>query len=249
MTTNQAHGSKIIRALEEAWEAIQQRHPDVPRVVVITGSGRERSAITWGHFYPGRWANDGGERVHELFASGELLSLGGRRMMETLLHEAAHGLATVRGIKDTSNAGRYHNRRFVALAVELGLSPAQRSAGVDGLKDCRLGDETAQSYADVIERLDAAKLPYLRGAAAFTTDPVRGSAEGHTETAAPVLGEGVSGVQELGEEDVPAPRAGKRFAIVCGCETKRRIQITPATYEAGGILCAVCGDPFTPEGP
>ena len=31
-----------------------------------------------------------------------------------MLHEAAHALATRRGIKDTSAAGnRYHNKRFV----------------------------------------------------------------------------------------------------------------------------------------
>ena len=42
--------------------------------------------------------------------------------MEVMLHEAAHALAIRRGIKDTSAAGnRYHNKRFVALAAELGL--------------------------------------------------------------------------------------------------------------------------------
>ena len=29
-----------------------------------------------------------------------------------VLHEAAHGVASTRGIKDTSRQGRYHNRRF-----------------------------------------------------------------------------------------------------------------------------------------
>ena len=39
-----------------------------------------------------------------------------------MLHEAVHALATRRGIKDTSAVGnRYHSKRFVALAAELGL--------------------------------------------------------------------------------------------------------------------------------
>jgi hypothetical protein len=36
-----------------------------------------------------------------------------------MLHEAAHALAQVRGIKDTSRRGRWHNARFRALAEEL----------------------------------------------------------------------------------------------------------------------------------
>ena len=38
-----------------------------------------------------------------------------------MLHEGAHALAVVRGVRDTSAEGnRYHNKRFVALAIEMG---------------------------------------------------------------------------------------------------------------------------------
>ena len=33
------HGSRIIAALEHAWAAIQDAHPDVPDVVIVTGAG------------------------------------------------------------------------------------------------------------------------------------------------------------------------------------------------------------------
>jgi hypothetical protein len=37
---------------------------------------------------------------------------------QTILHEAVHALAHVRGVKDTSRGGKYHNKReFVALAA------------------------------------------------------------------------------------------------------------------------------------
>jgi hypothetical protein len=39
-----------------------------------------------------------------------------------LLHEAAHAIAHVRGIKDTSRQGRWHNLRFKALAEEVGIT-------------------------------------------------------------------------------------------------------------------------------
>ena len=40
-------------------------------------------------------------------------------MLCTVPHEAAHGLAYARKIGDTSRQGRYHNRRYAALAGEL----------------------------------------------------------------------------------------------------------------------------------
>lgn len=104
-------GSRIIAVLEHAWCAIRTRHPDVPPVVVITGTGREsRGFATLGHFGADRWQSPESEggRLPELFIAGELLAgngghTGGRTVLKTLLHEAAHGLASARGIKDCSD--------------------------------------------------------------------------------------------------------------------------------------------------
>jgi hypothetical protein len=82
-----------------------------------------------------------------------------------MLHEAAHALAAVRGIRDTSAEGnRYHNKRFVALAAELGLRGPDRPDKVIGWSVCRITDETAAAYAAAIGAIDAAGLPYLPGA-------------------------------------------------------------------------------------
>ena len=59
-------------------------------------------------------------RLPEVFVGGEGLARGPADVLGTLLHEAAHALAHVRGIKDTSRQGRWHNARFKALAEELG---------------------------------------------------------------------------------------------------------------------------------
>ena len=123
------HGSRIIAALEHAWAAIQDSHPDVPDVVIVTGAGSNQKGTPEGyqlrgHHWPERWVLGGQDqpRAPELFIAGELLAAGGRAVVEVMLHEAAHALAARRGIKDTSAAGnRYHNKRFVALAAELGL--------------------------------------------------------------------------------------------------------------------------------
>ncbi len=105
------HGSRIIAALEHAWAAIQDTHPDVPDVVIVTGAGSNQKGTPEGyqlrgHHWPERWVLGGQDqpRAPELFVAGELLAVGGRAVVEVLLHEAAHALATKRGIKDTSAA-------------------------------------------------------------------------------------------------------------------------------------------------
>jgi hypothetical protein len=98
----------------------------------------------------------------ELFMAGELLAAGGRAVLEVMLHEGSHALAVVRSIKDTSAEGnRYHNKRFVALATEMGLRGPDRPEKVIGWSDCRITDETAAAYADVINTIDSARLPFL----------------------------------------------------------------------------------------
>ena len=134
------YGSQIITALEQAWSAIRDQHPGIPDVVIVTGAGSNQKGLPKGyalrgHHWPGRWVTDPAEpRMPELFMAGELLAAGGRAVLEVMLHEAAHALAAVRGIKDTSAEGnRYHNKRFMALAAEMGLrgpaGPRRYSAG------------------------------------------------------------------------------------------------------------------------
>ena len=164
------HGSRIIAALEHAWAAIQDQHPDVPDVVIVTGAGSNQKGTPEGyrlrgHHWPERWVLDGQDqpRAPELFIAGELLSAGGRAVVEVMLHEAAHALATRRGIKDTSAAGnRYHNKRFVALAAELGLRGPDVPDKITGWSNCTLTGQAAyESYADVAAGIDKARLPFL----------------------------------------------------------------------------------------
>jgi hypothetical protein len=113
-------GSELVAALERAWGAIEERHPDVPAAVVTVGSGsagRPRG-LRLGHFAASRWsANPSPSSLGE----GEGLDRGSVDVFGTLLHEAAHALAHARGLHDTSRQGRYHNRRFAQLGDELGL--------------------------------------------------------------------------------------------------------------------------------
>jgi hypothetical protein len=153
--TPEVAASAVVAAMEHAWTAIRVRHPEVPQVIVILGAGSEarRGLFKLGHFAAARWqVND--QRRPEVLVSGEGLQRGPIDVLGTLLHEAAHGLADARGVKDTSRQGRYHNHRYAHLASELGLQVACDPA--TGWSQTTVPDQSAAVYADVLADLAAA---------------------------------------------------------------------------------------------
>jgi hypothetical protein len=150
MTAPTVGASPLVATLERTWAAIRHRHPEVPEVIVVVAAGGEGRRLRWGHFAAGRWQLGAGHRP-EVLVGGEGLRRPAREVLGTLLHEAAHGLADRRGIRDTSRGGRYHNRRYAALAGELGLQVAH----VDpiGWSATTVPDATAASYAEVLAEL------------------------------------------------------------------------------------------------
>ncbi|WP_336214359.1 hypothetical protein [Nonomuraea sp. LPB2021202275-12-8] len=255
MTETLELGSRVITALEAAWAAIRTHHPDVPRVVVITGQGDRGYEVTWGHFAAGTWNVDDGH-VSELFASGEMIALGGRRVMETLLHEAAHGLADVRRIKDTSNKHRYHNKEFVKLAKHLGLEPPAVADKVMGWSRCRITDATAERYRETISALDAERLPYR--SSAYVTylrkwgdDDELGDDPGATTI---TVGEdddqdGVGETPLAPPGPTPVGRDGVRITIACACVPARKMQSSPGSFERGPVTCGACNTDFVQAEP
>jgi hypothetical protein len=140
----------LVGTLEHAWSAIRTRHPDVPASVIVIGSGSPATAsqsLKYGHFANLRW-QAGDHRLPEVLISGEGLSRTADEVFTTLLHEAAHGLADTRGIKDTSRQGRWHNKQFANLAAELGMAATKDDKL--GYSPCTLTDATAARYRTVI---------------------------------------------------------------------------------------------------
>jgi curved DNA-binding protein CbpA len=142
--------SRLLQVLEETWLIIRRRHPEIPPVVIIIGSGTDGRQTRWGHHAKDRWYVNSQQRT-EIMISGEGLRRTARDVLGTLLHEAAHALAAARGIKDTSRQGRYHNERFAVLAREIGINVE---------KDPRIGwsittvpDTTAAAYESQLAAL------------------------------------------------------------------------------------------------
>lgn len=216
--------SAVVRALEDAWSAIQQRHPEVPSVYVTVGMGSTAAGLKLGHFGSFRWHTDDDDPgAHELFIGGEGLRRGPSEVLNTLLHEAVHALATARDIKDTSRQGRYHNGEFMKLAKELGLEPTGADNG-----DCTVPDATEIEYMDVLTHLST-ELDRWRESE-FGIDWDQLTAEGSGDTVKIVR---------------KPPSTEPRTKSVVSCDCDRRIKIAKAVLEAGPITCGICGTPFT----
>lgn len=222
----------LVHAIEATWQAIRDRHPDVPDVVVTLGAGSlgHRGALVLGHFAPLRWQR-GADAVHELFVGGEGLARGARAVLGTLLHEAAHGIASTRGVQDTSRQGRYHNGRFRGLAVEVGIEVEHSK--LLGWSTTTLPDHTADAYAEQVANLEAAIFAHRRIEGGGILGPGAGPDNGDGDD------QGANG-----DDENPEPKTKKNgHALVCGCG--RKIRCSNAVHEAGPILCGLCNEPFS----
>jgi len=153
--------SVLVASLERAWDAIVDRHAEVPPAVIVVapGQGRARDGLKLGHFAAGRWDVAGSERA-EVLVGGEGLRLGPEELLGTLLHEAAHGLGFARSVRSTSRGGRYHNAQYRQLAEELGLKVAQ--VGTIGWSDTAVPEELVEQYRPVLEDLAGALVMWRR---------------------------------------------------------------------------------------
>jgi hypothetical protein len=115
----------------------------------------------------------------ELFMATELVARGATEMLAVLLHEAAHTIASRRGIKDTSRQGRYHNGRFRMIAGEVGLEGERDPER--GWSLMALSEEAQAGYRDTLARLKDSLAgrpgPQDRSATAASAGPVCGCGE------------------------------------------------------------------------
>lgn len=226
----------MVQAITAAWKAIQKRNPEVPDVVVTFGAGSTRGGVVLGHFGPSRWENTEGS-AHELFISGEGLIDGGAAVMATLIHEAAHGHSVATGIVDVSRGGRYHNKRFKAVAESMGITTAYSDSL--GWSTSTISDDGRKMYATAIKRLDAAiSEHYRRIEADVLAGPVKTPTGAPTGTGTTTIGRGHGG------RGTGRTSSNNGVSLRCECPTPRRIRLAASVAELGTITCDVCGHIF-----
>jgi predicted Zn-ribbon and HTH transcriptional regulator len=222
-------GSTLIAALEALWAEIQDRHPGVPDAIIITGSGAQRGGTRLGHTAHDLWTDEDGGTLTEIFISGERIADGPQGVLGTMLHEAAHGLNHYRSVKDTSANCRYHNRRFVATAQELGLETADEPHPSIGWSFTKATADLLATY----ETASGLKDWYLS----------IGPGTGHEG--------GVAGLPVARPpRDPNAPKtSGRLVKAVCSCPKPRIVRLSPAVLALGPITCGACGEDFRDESP
>lgn len=113
----------------------------------------------------------------------DTLAEGEDATLTYLLHEAAHVLNWVRGVKDTTIRGAYHNQDFRRAALEIGLAwitGAERVEG-RGFISLELSPQARETFQGALEQLAVAipqTLPYITvPQRARTSPPQRLTAE------------------------------------------------------------------------
>lgn len=230
-------GSAVVATLEKVWARIREDHPELPEVVIITGSGLVGGS-KWGHFRAEGWKvreEGAAVRKHELFLAGEALAKGARQVLQTMLHEGAHTLARVRQLQDTSRQGRWHNATFRKLAEEMGLEHKGSSADKShGFSFVTLTTATVEKYADLLAELDreirlVCHLPLWMGGTAEEEDDKGGEKIGKAPK-----GEG---------EDETKPKSGPLKAT-CACEEPVIIRVSQKVLDLGVVKCTECEELF-----
>ncbi|MGW0523041.1 SprT-like domain-containing protein [Crossiella sp. NPDC003009] len=238
-------GSRIIKALEQAWQDIQGYHPELPGVVIVTGSGLGGRKIKWGHFWAGRWETPTdadqatqADPLPELFVSGQLLDEAAHKIMETLLHEAAHAVAHVRKVDDTNVNGR-HNRKFAAIAAELGCEWPEgvKPHPTQGYSAVVISESACERYAATIAALEAARLARLTDLRLLRAI---GLGEGDGESGGEEGDEG----QRRGRGSRGGKGGGRRPNAVCGCPDPDGFPISRARLLRTPIMCGKCEQRF-----
>jgi hypothetical protein len=223
-------GSRLVQAIEAAYDVLRAAHGELPDVVVCTGSGRSPRGLLWGSHTDAKWRDalaDG--RVPELFISGECLAQGGAFVLMVICHEAAHALGAVRGIRNCSGqSNRYHNREFLKLAEELGLwFPATEAHPTRGYTDVELTEVSLARYAMVVDALDEAL--------ALVIDVPELVATGGP----PPGGDGGPVATGGGRK---SDRNNMKFE--CSCEPPRIMRMSPKTWEQAEVTCGACDSLF-----
>ncbi|MEK4306915.1 SprT-like domain-containing protein [Oceanobacillus sp. FSL K6-0251] len=110
--------------------------------ITIQSSGHKRNSMGWCTTNE-VWGNkEGNIKMYEINLSAEFLDLDFHETMDTLLHEMVHLFHMVKGIKDTSRKGTYHNKNFRNKVLEIGFEyKDDKPDSLHGWSFARIGEK------------------------------------------------------------------------------------------------------------
>lgn len=111
---------RVSQYLVKVFKAINEEYFDntleIPTITIQSTVG------AYGHVSVNKVWHNNEVATHELNLSADYLNRPIENIVATLIHEACHLYAIANNIKDTSNNGVYHNKRFKELAEDRGLA-------------------------------------------------------------------------------------------------------------------------------
>lgn len=112
--------NRVTQYLNKVFKLINSEYFDneleMPTITIQSTVG------AYGHVTTSKvWKTESGKASYELNIGADYLDRPIENIVATLIHEGCHLYAMQNGIKDTSNRGVYHNKRFKALAEDSGL--------------------------------------------------------------------------------------------------------------------------------
>lgn len=218
--TQMSQGQITARTIRRIWDLLREREPQLPAVTVNVVPTIGRTSA-WLRFTPSL-----GE-THVLQALPDALAHHPREVVCQVAHEAAHALAHVLGVADTSKRGRYHNARFRALAEHMGLEWCGDNPPQDvGYADMRLPTEIGEWAACVAE------------AAVGRSEWENAIPERNTGTRN-------TGTRNTGTERSPHSR-NSRPKAVCRCVPERPLWLSRTVLNAQTVACTQCGELYRP---
>ena len=112
--------NRVTQYLNKVFKLINSEYFDneleMPTITIQSTVG------AYGHVTTSKvWKTESGKASYELNIGADYLDRPIENIVATLIHEGCHLYAMQNGIKDTSNRGVYHSKRFKALAEDRGL--------------------------------------------------------------------------------------------------------------------------------
>ena len=208
-----------------------------------------------GHFFNSSWRDKDGAMYHEVVVTGEHLARPATAIFGTLLHEAAHAMNFVLGLKDTTRQGRYHNKVFKKMALEMGMVCQQLKSGSTsfGWAITKMTPDTVLKYKEQISNLKKTINTELVNLPPAVREWYAKKYDDGTIDLTNLTDEEIQDILDAAEqEDADKDQEKKEkkarngpWDLECKCSPSRILKsVKKVTYLEGDILCGTCGTKF-----
>ncbi len=114
MTNYQRTANYLVKIFKAVNAEYFDNELDIPTITIQSTVG------AYGHITTSKVWSNGDTATYELNIGADYLSRPIEDVVATMIHEATHLYCILKGIKDTSNRGVYHNKRFKEVAESKG---------------------------------------------------------------------------------------------------------------------------------